>query len=256
MEAGVSGGKMHDRRAHTQRTQERCLHSLIGSFKKLRLSLLVLSVIHFLLESVRRPSCNQPSLTMKNAPSGGDGTPSSPERAEVVESTATEDTVSHFSEKNLSGLKELQKSGTAANTACRTRNPENTSPGLVNKLPTVPETTEGEDKEDLEESEPGMADKRDGTGDDVSLASGGENAAFSFFMMSQETTVPPCHQTIENSDMEISLEDNEDDETKTIIASEASSRNMRFYQMKLLTYKLNATRKLFKVVKIMFSKDP
>jgi hypothetical protein len=96
---------------------------------------------------------------MKNAPSGGDGTPSSPERAKVVESTATEDTVSHFFEENPSGLEELQKSGTAANTSCRERNPENTSPGSVNKLPTVPETTEGEDKEDLEESEPGMANK-------------------------------------------------------------------------------------------------
>jgi hypothetical protein len=86
----------------------------MAQFDKLRLSLLVLSIIHFLRESVWRPSCNQPSLTMKNAPSGGDGTPSSPERAKVVEPTATEDTVSHFSEKNPSGLEELQKSGTAA----------------------------------------------------------------------------------------------------------------------------------------------
>jgi hypothetical protein len=192
---------------------------------------------------------------MKNAPSGGDGTPSSPERAKVVESTATEDTVSHFSEENPSGLEELQKSG-SANTARRARNPENTFPGSVNKLPTVPQTTEGEDKKDLEESKPGMADKRDGTGDDVSLASGGETVAFSSFTMSQETTVPPCHQTMENSDMEISLDDDEDDETKTIIASESSSRNMQFFQMKLLTYKSNATSKLFKVVKIMFSKEP
>jgi hypothetical protein len=56
--------------------------------------------------------------------------------------------------------------------------------------------------------------------------------------------------------MEISLDDNKDNETKTIIASEASSQNMRFYQMKLSTYKPNATSKLFKVVKIMFSKEP
>jgi hypothetical protein len=37
---------------------------------------------------------------MKNAPSGGDGMPPSPERAKVVESTAKEDTDSCFSEKN------------------------------------------------------------------------------------------------------------------------------------------------------------
>jgi hypothetical protein len=77
--------------------------------------------------------------------------PSSPERAKVVESTATEDTVSHFSEENPSGLEELQTSRTATNTARRARNPENTSPGLVKKLPTVPKTTEGEDKENMEE---------------------------------------------------------------------------------------------------------
>jgi hypothetical protein len=94
---------------------------------------------------------------MKNAPSGGDGMPPSPERAKVVESTATEDSDSCFPEKNPSGLEELHKSGTTANTACRARNPENTSPGLVNKLPTVPKSSEGEEKEDLEESESSMA---------------------------------------------------------------------------------------------------
>jgi hypothetical protein len=43
----------------------------------------------------------------------------------------------------------------------------------------------------LEESEPGMDEKWDGMGDDMSLASGGETVAFSSFTMSQETTVPP-----------------------------------------------------------------
>jgi hypothetical protein len=192
---------------------------------------------------------------MKKAPSGGDGMPSSPERAKVVESPTTEETDRHFSEKNPSGLEELQKS----NTAHRARKTENTSPESVNKLPTVPERSEDEDKEELEESESGMAEmakKRDGTGDDASLASGGETAAFSSFTMAQETTVPPCHQSRKNSDMEISLDDDEEDETKTIIASETSSRNLRFYQMKLSTYKSNATRKLLKVIKIMFSKEP
>jgi phosphoribosylcarboxyaminoimidazole (NCAIR) mutase len=50
------------------------------------------------------------------------------------------------------------------------------------------------------------------------LASGGETAAFSSFTMTQETTVPPCHQTRENSDMEMSSDEEEDDEIKTIIA--------------------------------------
>jgi hypothetical protein len=228
-------------------------------FDKLRLLFLVLSVIHFLREYVRHPSCNQPSLTMKKAPSGGDGTSSSPERAKVVESTTTEDTDCRFSKENPSGLEESQKSRTAANTARHARNPKNTSPGSVSQLPTVPERSKDKDKEDLEESESGMAEtaeKRDGAGDDASLASGGETAAFSSFTMTQETTVSPCHQTMENSDMEMSSDEEEDNEIKTIIVSEASSRNKRFYQMKLSTYKSNATSMLIKVVKIMFSKEP
>jgi hypothetical protein len=56
--------------------------------------------------------------------------------------------------------------------------------------------------------------------------------------------------------MEMSSDEDKDDETKTIMASEASSQNMQFYQMKLLTCKSNATSKLLKVVKIMFSKEP
>jgi hypothetical protein len=54
----------------------------------------------------------------------------------------------------------------------------------------------------------------------------------------------------------MSLDEDNDDETKMIITSEASSRNMWYYQMKLLTYKSNTTGKLLKVVKIMFSKKP
>jgi hypothetical protein len=61
---------------------------------------------------------------------------------------------------------------------------------------------------------------------------------------------------MENSDMEMSSDEDEDNETKTIIASEASSQNMQFYQMKLLTYKSNTISKLLKVVNIMFSKEP
>jgi hypothetical protein len=79
-----------------------------------------------------------------------------------------------------------------------------------------------------------IANKRDGASDDASLASVGETAAFSPFTMSQEATVPPCHNTIENSDMEMSSDEDKDAETKTIMASEASSQNMQFYQMKLL----------------------
>jgi hypothetical protein len=156
-------------------------------------------------------------------------------------------------------LEESQKSGAAANTARRARNPEDTSPGSANNLFTVPKSSAGGEKEDLEESESGMAEmaeKHDGACDDVSLASGGEKATFSSFTMSSETTVPPCHQKMENSDMEMSLDEDDDDETKTIIASEVSNRNMRYYQMKLSTNKSNMTGKLLKVVKIMFSKEP
>jgi hypothetical protein len=78
---------------------------------------------------------------MTNAPSGGDGMPFSPEIAKVVESLAMEDTDHHLSEKNPSGLEESLKSGAATNMACRARNPEDTSPGLANKLFTVPKSS-------------------------------------------------------------------------------------------------------------------
>jgi hypothetical protein len=136
---------------------------------------------------------------MTNMPFGGDGMPFSPERAKVVESPAMENTDHCLSKENPSGFEESQKSGAATNMVCHARNPEDTSPELANELLTVPKSSEGEEKEDLEESESGMAEmakKHDGTGDDASLASGGEKAVFSSFMMSSETIVPPCHQTI------------------------------------------------------------
>jgi primase-polymerase (primpol)-like protein len=60
---------------------------------------------------------------------------------------------------------------------------------------------------------------------------------------------------MEKSDMEMSLDEDDDDEIKTTIAREVSNRNMQYYQMKLSTYKSNMTGKLLKVVKIMFSKE-
>jgi hypothetical protein len=113
---------------------------------------------------------------MINASSGGDGTPPPPERAKVVESTATEDTECHFSKKNPSGLEDSQKPGAAANTACHTQNPENTSQGSINKLSLVPEGMEDDEEEDLEMTKvemAKMAEKQDGADGDVSLASGG-----------------------------------------------------------------------------------
>jgi hypothetical protein len=92
-------------------------------FDKFRLLLLVLSIIHFLCESVRRLSCNQLILNMTNTPSGGYGMPFSPERAKVVEFPAMEDTDCCLSEKNPSGLEESQKSGATTNTVCGARNP-------------------------------------------------------------------------------------------------------------------------------------
>jgi hypothetical protein len=60
---------------------------------------------------------------------------------------------------------------------------------------------------------------------------------------------------MDNSDMEMSLDEDDDNEIKMIIASKVSNRNMWYYQMKLLTYKSNVTGKLLKVVMIMFSKE-
>jgi hypothetical protein len=101
-----------------------------------------------------------------------------------------------------------------------------------------------------------MAEKQDGANGDMSLASGGGEAMAPSLMMASKTTAPPCHQTMKNSNMEESLDEEDEEETKMAIASDASNSDMWYYQMKLSTNRLIVTRKLLKVVKIMFHKDP
>jgi hypothetical protein len=61
---------------------------------------------------------------------------------------------------------------------------------------------------------------------------------------------------MKNNNMEESLDEEDEEETKMVIASDASNSNMWYKQMKLSTNKSNVTGKLLKVVKIMFCRDP
>ncbi len=71
-----------------------------------------------------------------------------------------------------------------------------------------------------------MARKQDGADDDVSLAAGRDKEAPSSLSKVAMAAGPSCHQPMESSDMEVSLDKEDDDEVMTVIASEASSRKI------------------------------
>jgi hypothetical protein len=179
--------------------------------------------------------------------------PSPSDRTGVVASPATEDTDCHFSKKNWSGLEESSPSGATANVAWA-RNLEQTIPGSKYTLSTVPKGAEEEKKEedlvDTESVVAKMAKKQDGAGDDVSLASVNDKEAESSLTKAVKKTGPPCHQSMETHDMEVSSDKEDEEETKT-----ASSHKMYHYQMKLSTHKKNAMGQLMKVVKTMFKEE-
>jgi hypothetical protein len=100
-----------------------------------------------------------------------------------------------------------------------------------------------------------MAGKQDGANDDVSFSAGCDKEAPSSLSKAAMAAGPPCHWPMESSDMEVSSEEEDDDEVTMVIASEAISQKMRCYQMKLLTHKKNVTGRLMKAVKTMFNEE-
>ena len=196
---------------------------------------------------------------MTNASSGGDGTPSPPERVKVAVPTAKEDDASRFSGKNPTGSEKSQKPGVAKNTAARKGNAKTIFNGSKDLLSTVPEGSADEEIQDVEMSESVEAEtagKQDDADDDVSLAARHDKSTQSSLSQAAEERGPPCHQPSGQSDMEESSEEEEEEEeTSTIVPSDASSHKMQFYQMKLSTFKKKATASLMKVIKIMFTID-
>jgi hypothetical protein len=131
----------------------------VTQFEKLKLSVLCLSIIGFLRETVWRPPCNQLPFAMINASSGGDGMPSPPERVKAVEPATTEAADHCFPEKNPSGSEELEKLGVAENKAASTGNNEITLHGSKDPLSTVPEGNADREIQDVEMSEPVEAER-------------------------------------------------------------------------------------------------
>jgi hypothetical protein len=164
---------------------------------------------------------------MINASSGGDGMPSSPERVKVVEPATTEAADCRFPEKNLSGSEELEKLGVAKNKAASTGNNEITLHGSQDPLSTVPEGNADREIQDVEMSEPVEAETvgtQDDADDDVSLAAGHDNTTQLSLSQAVEEQGPPCYQPSGPSDMEDSLEEeDEDEETQPAVPSDANS---------------------------------
>jgi hypothetical protein len=164
---------------------------------------------------------------MINASSGGDGMPSSPERVKVVEPATTEAADCRFPEKNLSGSEELEKLRVAKNKAASTGNNKITLHGLQDPLSTVPKGNADREIQDVEMSKPVEAETvgtQDDADDDVSLAAGHDNMMQLSLSQAVEERGPPCYQPSGPSDMEDSLEEeDEDEETQPAVPSDANS---------------------------------
>jgi hypothetical protein len=188
-----------------------------------------------------------------------DGMPSPPERVKVVEPATTEAADHRFPEKNPSGSEELEKLGVTENKAASTGNNEITLHGSKDPLSTVPKGNADREIQDVEMSKPVEAETagtQDDADDDVSLAAGHDNTTQSSLSQAVEEQGPPCYQSSGPSDMEDSLEEeDEDEEIQTAVPSDANSTNMQYYQMKLSTFKKKATASLMKVIKTMFIID-
>jgi CO dehydrogenase/acetyl-CoA synthase beta subunit len=153
----------------------------------------------------------------------------------------------------------LEKLGVAENKAASTGNNEITLHKSKDPLSTVPEGNADREIQDVEMSKPVEAETagtQEDADDDVSLAAGHDNTTQSSLSQAVEEQGPPCYESSGPSDMEDSLEEeDEDEETQTAVPSDANSTNMQYYQMKLSTFKKKATASLMKVIKTMFIID-
>ena len=79
-------------------------------------------------------------------------------------------------------------------------------------LPPVQESSEAEENEEMQEPESVEAmevEKIQNAANDTSLAAGVENANYSLAKTTEEVA-PPCHQTMDDSEMEESQEDGDE----------------------------------------------
>jgi hypothetical protein len=188
---------------------------------------------------------------MTNAPSGGDGPPSSPEGSLESWSPPNGPKDDDCSKTNPSGSeKELNLGATAMPSKMTTSEeniPQETNLGLF-PIKKVPNEEQKEETEESMTTEAMDIEKNlDGALDGMSLASiSADNGAPPYTKVSQAPTETAllCHQTIFDSiseEFKTEKDDEKDnlaEETATIIPS-ASDITMKEYQMKLLVPKKN-----------------
>jgi hypothetical protein len=200
---------------------------------------------------------------MINTPSGGDGMPNPPDTAVVAGSSFTGVLDSRISKKippgNEGALNLDANDGLAVGTIIG----NNFSFLLHTGLHPVQEATEDQENEEMQEPEATEVmdvEETQGAVDDASLASVSENTLSSLAKATKEA-VEPGHQTMDDSGMsEYQKDGNEtatdnDEEVAMIIASASDAKEIKQYQMKLLTPTKNATKQLMKVIDTMLQKD-
>jgi hypothetical protein len=198
---------------------------------------------------------------MTNAPSGGDGMPSSPEASQYPWAPPNGPKDDDHSKTNPPGIeKELNLGDTtvlAKKTTTEEINPQATNFGL---LP-LKEVANEEQKEESEESVTTRAmdikKNLDSAHHGMSLASNSDDedaTPLSETDCVPEKAAPPCHQSISDSvsDDPKTARDNDLDEiveeTATIMSS-VSNIELKEYQMKLLVPKKNAEDYLIGIIR-------
>jgi hypothetical protein len=198
---------------------------------------------------------------MTNAPSGGDGMPSSPEASQYPWSPPNGPKDDDRSETNPPGIEKELNLGAAAVLAKKTTS-EEINPQATNfRLLPLKEVANEEQKEETEESVTteamDMEKNLDGANQGMSLASNSDDedaTPLSKTDHAPEKAAPPCHQPMSDSISDApktARDDNLDEiveETVTIVPS-VSNIVLKEYQMKLSVPKKNAEDYLIGIIR-------
>jgi hypothetical protein len=197
---------------------------------------------------------------MINVPSGGDGMPNPPDTAVVAGSSSTGVLDSSIFKEILPGNKVALNLGANDRLAAGPIIGNHFFLSSYTGLPPVQEGTEDQENEEMQEPEATAVmdvEETQGAIDDVSLASVSGNTISSLAKATKEA-VQPGHQSMDDSvKSETQKDGNEtatDDDKEVVTIITCDAKEMKQYQMKLLTSTKNAMKQLMKVIDTMLQK--